>query len=235
MSNTQTQDLVALIRGEFAKGHVSSIADVLDAINSAPELATGEAYKDVIPKKIKATDAQLDALVALPALLEDLKVPTSRREITAPEAETINALRDAAGHLDKLAKAIYEVARTIKLNDQDVRAERTGRVDSETPRDKEGHYIIDDDGHFAVVGQDVRLEAQPKEPGVALSYELLRGLVIDRKLASRKLDAVVDYQPVVNEAKVLEEVRKDPKLAPVLAQAAVRVGGSVSVVVKRNN
>lgn len=235
MSNTQTQDLVGLIRGEFAKGQVASIADLLDAINSAPEIATGEVYKDVIPKKIKATDAQLDALAALPVLLEGLKVPTTRREITAPEAETINALRDAAGHLDKLSKAIYEVARTIKLNDQDVRAERTGRVDSETPRDKEGHYIIEDDGHFAVVGQDVRLEAQPKQPGVAISYDLLQGLVSDRRINARVVDKVVDYQPVVNEDKVLDAVRKDPKLAPVFAQAAVLVGGSVSVVVKRNN
>jgi hypothetical protein len=235
MTNTQTQDLTALVRGEFAtKGSAVSIADILAALNAEPEVTTGESFKDIVPKKVKATDVQLDALDNLPRLLEELKVPSTRREVTKPEAETVNALRVAAGHLDKLVKAIYDTTREIVLNDGDVRAERLGTVDADTPRDKSGHYIVEDDNHFAVVGQDERLGRQPSEPKVAISLDLLLGLVESKKLTPRTFNGVTDEVRVVNDNKLLEAVRKDPKLAPVFAQAAVSKGGSVSVVVKRN-
>jgi hypothetical protein len=237
--------LVPTVRGVLANPK-ASFADVLDALHAEPAYLAPK-VTHVVPKPVAVSPPQVDALEGLVEKLDSAKWPTVRRALRRSEVEDLNALFADLSEAEKLLKAVREAARTAALNHRDVVAEDKGLVSTDTPTDKDGHYLVKHpelDGLFDIHSQSEVITTKVTPPSVSVSAESVFAHVDDdhaftgegAQVALTRGDylAVTDQVRVVNEAKLLRRVADKPELAPLLAQTAVRKGGSLAITLGKN-
>jgi hypothetical protein len=152
------------------------------------------------------------------ALTGEVSWPAVRRELTATERDRLLAFYVKYQAASKAVERAKAAIRTTTFNHLDVQAEKAGVANpEETPRDKDGHYLLP--GEIAVEGQDFRMTREVTDPAVDLNADDLKALVELGALPHETYLALTAQVRVVDEAKVMEAVRKDPQLLTTLSHA----------------
>lgn len=227
-------DLVESIRTIEARGPLA-LTDVLAVLHvEAADLDVQvEPSKDG-PQPVKASEPQRDALGVVADLLAEYKWPTKRRSLTAAEQRVTIELVESVKAAKKLIDDADTALREVVLNHGDVVAEKTGKVNDKTPRDKKGHYLIGDEDGIAVPGLATKVWRKLTAQKYVLKVGDVNDLVKERKLTPSERKAVIKLVEQVDEDAVLALVSRKPHLAEVFAGIIRRTGGSVAMTLGRN-
>lgn len=151
-------------------------------------------------------------------LMNEMAWPAGRKSLTATQQDRLLAFYTTTHSAAKALKRAQETIRTTFFNHLDVLAEQAGvATPDETPRDKAGHYLLA--GEIVVEGKEFRMTREVTEPAVDLNAEDLKALVELGALPHETFLALTTQVRVVDEAKVMEAVRKDPSLLKTLSHA----------------
>lgn len=147
-------------------------------------------------------------------------VPTSRRKLDAVERKKLLEERLTLDEIEKLSKKRKEAIRTTAQNHFDVLAEEEDRANSKTPRDKDGHYILEAEVDIPDTELKFRRELRNGSPSVNL--RLLEALANDPDVEGftrKEFNAMTTPVRVIDEHKVMMQLKKNPALVRILAQA----------------
>lgn len=232
-------DLVGL-RTTLASSGVK-FTDVLDALHVTPEYV-GETGRGVVPAPVSVSGDQAGALASLTTMIEGVRFPKHTGKLSRTQIEDLNTLVKVIGEVEDLAKAARTSARTALLNHRDRVAEELDLVGPETPKDKEGHYLVKDarlDPIFHISEQPESITVAVSEPKRTITAHSVLADVDDdaafdgdEQIALTRADYLAVTEPgerVLSERKLMHRIRDNHKLAPLFARAAVRSGGSLSV------
>lgn len=189
------------------------------------QFSTAKAVDAVLPKRVTVTDAQRASLGVLAELADLHEWPTSRRELSAAEDKDLGTLISHVKEVLGLAQKLEAAARTQALNHLDVVAEREGRADEHTQRDKDGHYLLPGQGPGYVV------EVTAPTPGA--DAEALQAAYEGGLLSRWEFGRVTRLVRVVDEKGFLAMIGRRPNLLPVLRTAITYIRrGSVKLSAK---
>jgi hypothetical protein len=214
-----------IVRELLAKG--VSLIDILDQLGIEPE---APAPKVTLPKVAPLTETQLDALKALPEVLEAVTIPQAKRKLTAAELEALATARKTIDDiLTPTEKWKSNTIKHVASNHLDVVAEETGLVDENTQVDEHGHYLIKNDAPILALG--VKFDRTISDPPPQISSAKLEAAheagVFDRK---QYLGLTVE-QPVkriFDETKARKLIREDPSLLGKIAVHATTPGKKIA-------
>lgn len=192
-----------------------------DVVRGARLDERADAVPSANPKPAKPfvlTADEEGAIEDFVALTDEVSWPAVRRELTATERDRLLAFYVKYQAASKAVERAKAAIRTTTFNHLDVQAEKAGVASpEETPRDKDGHYLLP--GEIAVEDQDFRMTREVTDPVVDLNADDLKALVELRALRHKTYLALTTQVRVVDEAKVMEAVRKDPQLLTTLSHA----------------
>ena len=185
----------------------------------------------VVPVYTPLTEAQREALQSVPSTYPTV-VPLERRDLTTTEVKELARLRADLDHLDAIVEAGKKRIRTAVLNAMDVRRENSAQeanpeADLEDllghmTRDKEGHYVEEGvKDTIEIPGTNKVFSWEPVEGAPTITVEDLRQIADDPTEVSITHEdylAMTDQVRVVNEAKVLELLKKRPELLGALSK-----------------
>jgi thioesterase domain-containing protein len=155
------------------------------------------------------TDEEQEAIDTLPDFYGSV-VPTTRRELAPIElADLFNERRVLDLVLAVVARRKEDI-RTSVLNHFDVEAEKAGTVDAETPRDKDGHYILAAD--VPIPGAGVKYAWEVSQGAADISSADLK-----EALSHEDWLAVTEPVRVFDEHKAILHLKKRPQLLATLA------------------
>lgn len=212
-----------------------SIADVVRAVHAAgrqaPQATEIEvAAKVVLPVKPTITDDVRKALAIVEDKVRAVRTPTSRAKLSPAQeqsmGEALAQTKIIAGWLDSL---VQDTFRPAFFNHFDVKAEAAGLVGDETPRDKDGFYILGDSIQLES-GAEVKRETRAGT--VTLTAENLQDLVDSGRIERSLFLKLTKSVRVIDQDAALSALEKDPALALVLHEAASVGTGSVSLRVR---
>ncbi len=210
-----TTDLEPVIDRSALKKKVAAgtikLPDVWKAL-AVPEAAEVETQA---PLPAVITDTQKAALAKLTKVFGKV-VPTEVRALTDDEVTDLMDERLTLDEVEKLAKDRKAVIRTTVLNHIDTETEE------EVPRDKEGHVLraakVDDPAHGKSFSWEMR------KHGGALDPEGLLALVEAGTIERSTYLAMTTQVRVVDENKVMLELKKHPELIDALGDAITKTG-----------
>jgi hypothetical protein len=171
------------------------------------------------------------------ALVDELKLPTVRRRLSTSEKRQILAWTEQAKDIEKLAKTITEQLKAAFFNHADLVAEEDGRaVPGETPRHKDGWYLLEDKEKAGVIdGAPMKMVREYRGGQVALTVEAIDQLVASGTLtAEDRLQAVTTVE-VVDEAAVMKLLADRPHLIPTVVSKVKQTSApSVAFAIREN-
>jgi hypothetical protein len=161
------------------------------------------------------TDAQKAALAKLTQVFGKV-VPDSVRALTDDEVSGLMDERLTLDEVEKLAKDRKAVIRTTVLNHID------SETEEETERDKEGHVLRAAKVADPATGKAFSWEM--RKHGGTLDPESLLALVEDGTIERSTYLAMTTQVRVVDENKVMLELKKHPELIDALGEAITKTG-----------
>lgn len=234
MSNTLTTAL-ANTRKVLAKKDVS-LRDVIRAIQTDAANELPVSVEAPLPKKIEVTDQQRTAISTLLDTLDELSLPTIRRTLRPYEVASVLAWTQDAKSVETVVKNMLIQLKAAFFNHADVLAEEDGRaVPGETPRDKNGWYLLDDKQSGAVKGSPFMLTREAKNGSVEMTVEGIDALIADGVLPATARKRFVKTVEAVDESALLAYMADNPKDIPRIAAKVTQASApSVSFHVRQN-
>lgn len=219
-----------------------SYADLLALIAPPPPVPKAPANP---PSPAVITDAQRAALARLTEVF-GVCVPTERRALSVPEIRSLIDERLVLDEIEGMVKKRKEDGiRPAVFNHFDTLIDEAAAEKGEDyqlpPRDDKGYYITDE--KLTVPDRETAFTRETRSGGVSLNPDTLRLLSSDPGLQAQLAEAGVtfthdDYlamtRPVrvLDEARVMIHLRKNPKLVAAL-QAATTTGPRTNSLQKR--
>ncbi len=208
------------LKQKLASGKVT-VAELAKFL-ARPEEVVAEAR---VPLPTAITPKQKDALERL-ELLFGTTAPEAVRTLTAFEIDCLMDERLTLDEVETMVKTRKADIRTIVLNHIDAENSQ----DTDSPRDKEGH-ILKESKLPPSSGQTFSWEVSTR--GGTLEASALKALDESGELDHDDYLAMTDQVRVVNEAKVMELLKKKPELIDKLAQAVSRTSRVGSLYVRK--
>lgn len=206
------------VNAEILKDGVT-LEEVLKAARAllVPQLPSKETP---LPKSVTVTPEVAQILKTLVGTLENVPLPTARRQLTESELEdTTLALQDvsrAKGAIETADKKIKQVFQTHF----DAVARQKNQVTDATKFNKDGFLVLGDVASAAVDDLDVKAVRVVVDPTPVLTEEDLRSLESSGFLTHTEYLAATKPVRVMDEEGVMKLVRERPGLLPVLAGVA---------------
>ncbi len=210
---------------KLAKGDVGYL-DLLKALK-APEMPA--MMPPVPPLPSPMTDAQKAALARLPEVYGKV-VPQERRKLSLEEANALIAERMVIDQVKTMVESRREAIRTTVYNHLDVEVEEAAQKSMAAsgsgawdvpPVDDKGHYIAEGE----VRGQaEKRFTREVRNPTPTLDVGRLRAMADDPDcslLTHEDYLAMTEPVRVVNEARVMAALKRNPALLAAVAEATV--------------
>jgi len=173
-------------------------------------VAQQEIPKVALPKPVKVTADQRLALAELAELAGKIDWPIGRRALGDDERDQFGEFLTKVKIVKKFVDDSEGALRATLFNDFDVRAERDGRVDENTPRDVHGHYLIPD------VGPGYARE--PKAGTPTTDTDALRDLVEKGELEHSDFVAATVATRIIEQGRFLRLIGKKPHLLSTLSR-----------------
>lgn len=216
-----TTDLVAT-GGKLAALPGQTLQGLFSALFKADTVPSVE---PVLPQPIVLTDEQVQALTELADVLAELKLPKTRRLLTVTERQALGKALKTVKVAGSAISASLASLRTTLFNHLDVDAERRNLAGPDTPRDKDGFYLLPGKGDGFV------REVSAGTP--TMNAEALAQLEADGKLTHKQYLKATRAVRVVDEEGVLGLIAEDPEVLVVLREAIVPARrGSVALKAK---
>jgi hypothetical protein len=221
-----TTDLVPLLKkGRIAlrNGEATLQQVVSGLVAPLPEEAV--TLVPSVPRTRVLTDDDRKALAKLPKVFGQVVVE-ERRVLTGAEIATLHEEREVVKKVTEVLTGRVDVINSNIRHHVDVAAEAEGLVDEDTPRDKDGHYILASKGNPTRVpipgtNEDFSLEYRSgKDNGVFIDSNDLLDLYDDGKISREDYLALTREVRVFDEDKAAKAVLKDERLLEVIAMAA---------------
>jgi hypothetical protein len=208
----------------------SQAVELLDSgkvtLNDLAKILAGKEEFDQTPVKLplpaSITLTEIDALSEITTKYGRV-IPTEVRQLKEDEVEEIFTERSTLETIKKMVANREADIRTTLLNHFDVK--NVHRVNESTPRDKDGHFILESAEPIPNTRQKFTWEVRPGTPTISVA-EL-------KKMAQDPEDCRIswaDYlsmtkvpepERTFSEDKALEALKKSPKLLEAIAAAAV--------------
>lgn len=212
-----------------AKATVASVLKVAKGDASLVELPQAP-----LPQDPALNEAARESVDLARDLLDRLSVPDRRRVLSEDELErltrTYDAVQTALAGLNRSRDQIKAAA----FNHFDAVARDEGKVTADTAFTKEGWAVTVDTESAIVPGLDVKLTREVSGGKVELTLDGLRALVEDEVLGQADLLDMTRQIRVVDEARALNWIRKNPERAALLVEAS-KVGSSTASFHLRKN
>lgn len=224
------------IEGNVRKALIKPKATVSDVLKAAkPQTDVVELAQTPLPKDPSLNEDAFGALERIASQLAELRLPDRRRVLTQPELEqltrTYSDLQDVLSGLNGSREQIKAAA----FNHFDAVAAEDGKITVDTQHTKEGWAVVEDKESAVVKGLDVKLTREVSGGKLDLTVEGLRDLVEDEKLDQADLLAITRQTRVVDEARALEWMRKNPGRAHLLVEASTVGRSTASFHIRKND
>lgn len=214
-----------------------SLGDVLRAIQRDAEAENPTPPKFTLPTKVEPTDLQSQRIKALPAILDEIKFPSVRRQLNGQEKRKILRWTEDIKDVQKVLEHAVDQLKATFFNHADVLAEEKGwAVPGKTPRDKHGWYLLDDREVAGVVeGAPMKLTREFRNGSVTMPLDSIDKLIESGVLTAEDRAKCVKTVEVVDEEGLMKILADRPHLIPaVVAKAKQSSTPSVSFQVRQN-
>lgn len=205
--------------GRLALSEEASLAEVHRAIEHANAADVFAPEVSPLPKRITVTEDLALTLKHLPGNIQTAQLPNVRRALTEPERESLLSLLDEVKATEKLLKNTTESLKAAWFNHFDSVAEKEGRADENTPRDRNGWYLLEDRENGTAADTDVIATREIRQGAVSLTAENLKALEDAGQLSHEDYLALTKQTRVVDEDHFLKALAQREHLIPVVAQA----------------
>lgn len=208
-------------------GKVSFAQAVLDLVATETEQ---------VPIKRQSTEAspltaeQVKAIEMLPEVFGQVS-PAEPRALTQDEAERlVNERHVIDVVLSVLSNRKDKTIREALANHLDATLEAEGAVDSDTPRSKDGHYLVKSSAK--VPGAAKTIDATVSNPSPKVSSALLLDMFENGDLTREEylsVTAVPEVARDFDEQKARKAIKKNPALLAKIAKATTRSAPTFTV------
>jgi hypothetical protein len=213
--STAIKDL-ALRAGSDIGAFLTGLTELVKPADKPPVL---------VASKVLVSETQATAVDELLEAIEGFSFPETRRELSEIEKAKLGTLVAKVKNVKKLVENTEKQLRIAAFNDLDVAAERQGKVNEHTPRDKDGFYLLPGEG------PGYAREVSAPTPGTDVAK--LVEAVADGTLTHRDFLAATRPVRVLDAAGYLGLIARKPQLLPVLRRGITfSRRGSVSFKVK---
>lgn len=206
-------DAVEKIERLLAVGESVSLPDVLRQVVAKVERPEGE-VPVTLPSPVVLTPEQRYAIERLPAAVE-APVPAEKRTLTPGEVIELIEERACLDAVEEAIKRRKEAIRTTVFNHLDLEV-----TDPDAPIDEHGHAIAP--GSLTVPGLNKRFAREIRQGSPVLSADALELQVSDEDGSIFTRDdflACTTQVRVVDEAKVLLHLRRNPSIVGAIKEA----------------
>ena len=223
-------DLTTLVSTEIldkVKGGTITLSALAAAL--APPTAGSEVVASVAsPREI--TEEQRTAIRRLPEVYGKIN-PMGRRALTAPETSSLLDERDTLKKVEAMVTARVADITLIAHNHLDAKIDESVPQGKRPPMDAKGHYIVE--GRLGVPEVAEEFSREVSEGSASLSESSLKALVDSGDLTAKQYLAMTSQVRVIDEAKIMIALRKDPTLIRAIAKATKPGKKSVSMYVRK--
>lgn len=215
----QSREIISLL-STLDTGKVSFAAALLDHI------AQDDAQQEITRQSAAVsplTDKQKAALSLLPEVFGKVS-PEQPRALTSDEAAALVEERETIDTvLSVLSNRKDKTLREALANHLDALLEQSGEVDEDTPRSKDGHYLVKSSA--AVPQTSRKIDAVVSKPSPKVSDALLLDLHENGDLTREEylsLTVVPEVKRTFNEDKARKAIKKNPALLHKIVKATTR-------------
>lgn len=224
---SESTELDVLVQQALVQINSGSItlADLLKALSPKQQSAPVPA---VLPKPAEIAEKQRAAMAKVPDVFGQV-VPTERRALEPVEVKALVEEKQTLDTVKKMAETrLKDITLTVH-NHLDVEIEAALPEADRPIRDDNGHYIVA--GEAPAPGEEQQFTREVKNYAASLSVEGLQLQEALGLLSHEDFLAMTSQVRVVDEAKVMQAVRKKGELVHVLAAAttAGKQGTSVQL------
>lgn len=226
MIATPSTDLTTIVDTKILdalRGGTLTLSALAKAI--APKAPIAEAPA-VVPLPREITAEQRAAIERMPTVYGKV-VPTRRCSLTLAEIDTLIVERDTLDTVKKTAEGRLEDITIIAHNHLDIETEKKFAEGERPEKDAKGHYVTA--ARFGVPGQGKEFSRETRETSASLDLSALEALVDSGDLTHEQYLSMTTQVRVVDEAKIMLAVRKEPGLIKALAKATRAGGKSTSM------
>lgn len=219
--STSTEiDLVGKAVERLQSDKPVSMTDLLKVLR--PDPVGPEKVSEKVPAPAAITKEQRAALERVMEVFGQV-VPTERRALQPAEVSSLLEEKRVLAEVEKMAKKRVESIRTTVYNHLDVEAEQDDSFDAEhTLKDKDGHYILKGEAR-GTENDGEKFARETREGSPTLDVEALKALADDpdfEGLDHKTYLSMTTQTRVVDEAKVMLALKKDPSLVSAIARAS---------------
>jgi hypothetical protein len=213
-----------------------SLLDVVRAIQVDANTEAPAPAKVTLPTLPKLSTDERTQLLALVDAIDTMRLPVTRRKLTAPERARVLEATEQFKGAEKVVKSVVEALKTSFFNHLDVLAEESGEaVPGVTPRDKNGFYLLTNTEAGIVQGEPKKLTREFSNGSVAVTLDGLDGLVATGKISATERKKMTKTVEVVDEDAVIQFMADHPDRIPSIVPAIKqKSASSVSFQVRSN-
>jgi hypothetical protein len=211
----------------------ATVTDVLNAAKPQKDLVT--LAETPIPGSAALNEEAEEAVSRVGKLLAELDLPDRRRMLTRDELETLTRTYVEWDKASKGLAASREQIKAAIFNHFDAVAAHDGKIDLDTQHTKEGWAIVEDKTSAVVPGLDVKLTREVAGGKTELDVDRLRDLVEDEVIEQEDFLALTRQIRVVDEARALEWLRKNPGRAHLLLEGTRTGSARASLYLRKND
>lgn len=213
-----------------------SLLDVLRAIQADANTEVTAPPKVTLPALPKLTTDERAQLATLVEDIDALRLPQTRRKLTAPERARVLEATEKFKGAEKLAKSVVDALKAAFFNHLDLLAEESGEaVPGVTPRDKSGFYLLSDTESGVVPGEPKKLTREFSNGSVVVTLDGLDGLVATGKISATERKKMTRTVEIVDEDAVIQFMADNPDRIPSIVPAIKqKSASSVSFQVRSN-
>lgn len=213
---------------QIKEGEIVSLEAVLEKVARA---AVPTERPTNLPVPRRATPAQLEAVKRLPEVYAKV-VPEEVRVMTSEEVAALADERNILKTVEKMVKTrVDDIALTVHNHlDSEIPADEAEEITDFT---KTGNYVKS--GAIPIPGTDQKFDRTVSNPKPVLSPEKLAEVAQDDGFPDFTWDDYLSMTRqirVVDEAKVMEAVRKNPALIKAIGEASERPNPNASIYVR---
>lgn len=220
------------VRAALAKVK-TTVTDVLNAAKPQKDLVA--LAETPIPRSAALNEDAEEAVARVAKLLSELDLPDRRRMLTTAELETLTRTYVEWDKASKGLAASREQIKAAIFNHFDAVAAHDGLIDLDTQHTKEGWAIVEDKTSAVVPGLDVKLTREVAGGKTELDVDRLRDLVEDEVIEQADFLALTRQIRVVDEARALEWLRKNPERAHLLLEGTRTGSARASLYLRKND
>lgn len=213
-----------------------SLLDVVRAIQTDANTEAPVPVKVTLPTLPKLSTDERAQLIALVEAIDALKLPQTRRKLTAPERARVLEATEQFKGAEKIVKSVVDALKAAFFNHLDVLAEESGdAVPGVTPRDKHGFYLLTNVEAGIVPGEPKKLTREFSNGSVAVTLDGLDGLVATGKITAAERKGMTKTIEVVDEEAMIKFMADNPDRIPTIVPAIKQKSApSVSFQVRSN-